>query len=323
MPEMPALEVVIVGAGRMGHEHAQAICAAGDTVMAFLDADPPRAARAASEYGALSSMSSQDLSEDLAQCAEHGATAVVIATPSPLHLEQAEVALSVGLPVLLEKPPWLPGQDPTVLLDLVQRGGVLGVGMTTRFNPGVQALHRTVRSGVLGDVLIASDRVAFTVAPGDLAGWYLDGAKSGGVLVTNGVHSLDRLAWILGQPLTLMSSRLRSDLLASYQDTAVLELAAGETAVQVMELWGPGPVPPSELLVVGSRGSCWSDAQGNWRLSAVGHNASEPRSPGYSELLEQWRSFRRLAMGNGAGEIIPSLTDLAPSMGLLEEALRS
>ena len=114
--------------------------------------------------------------------------------------------------MLLEKPPWVPGQDPGALLSLESNGAVLAVGMSTRFNPGVQAVRTAVRSGSLGTILLASDRVAFTVPPGTLAEWYFDADQSGGgVLVTNGVHSLDRAGVDpLGQPLKLNKVQLSS-----------------------------------------------------------------------------------------------------------------
>ena len=317
------LKVVVVGAGRMGREHAHAISVAGDQVVAFLDPDIARAQRAAADLGGLGISVGDDIADALGRVAGRGASAVLVASPSALHLAHARAAISFGLPVLLEKPPWAPGQDPRPLLDAGHNGAVLAVGMTTRFNPGVQAVRRAVRSGALGSVLVASDLVAFTLAPGDLGDWYFDVERSGGgVLTTNGVHSLDRLAWILGQPLVLRSARLSSEMLRSCEDTALLELSAGDTRAHISELWGPGPVPPSELLVIGTRGSCWTDREGNWRLSSIDGSASEGRPPGYSELLEQWRSFRSLVLDGRRDDVLPEIDELVAPMDLLAEAVR-
>ena len=48
-----ALNVVIIGAGRMGREHAAAATAAGDNVIAVLDPDIARAGALAGEHGAV------------------------------------------------------------------------------------------------------------------------------------------------------------------------------------------------------------------------------------------------------------------------------
>ena len=293
------LEVIVIGAGRMGREHAHAISAAGDEVIAFLDPDLTRAESAAAEIGGEALAAEADLTGPLERLTRRGASAALIASPSVLHLAHAQAAISLGLPVLLEKPPWVPGQDPEPLLAAARQGAVLAVGMTTRFNPGVQAVRNAVRSGALGPLLFAS----------------------GGVLVTNGVHSLDRLGWILGETLVLRSVRLSSGLFRSCEDTALLELSADGATVQVTELWGPGPVPPSELLVIGPRGSCWTDSEGNWRLSSVEGSRSEDRPLGYSEILEQWRAFRDLVLEGRRSSVLPGIEELWAPMQLLEQAV--
>lgn len=307
----------------MGREHAAAVLSAGDRITAFLDADLGAAESAARDYGGVAARATSDLGRGLERFVGVGASALVVASPSALHLPHAEAALSFGLPVLIEKPPWIPSQSPLPLLRASRGGALVAVGMTTRFNPGVRAIREAVRAGVLGELLVASDRVAFTIAPGDLGDWYFDAHQSGGgVLVTNGVHSLDRLRWILGQELSLRRARLTSDMLSSCEDTAVLECSAGDTTVSVVELWGPGPLPPSELLVLGTRGCCWSDASGRWRLSSVDGSSSGGRPEGWSETVAQWRAFRALVLDGLRDGALASIEDLLASMSLLEEAMQ-
>jgi predicted dehydrogenase len=316
------LRVVVVGAGRMGREQARAVTAAGDQVIAFVDPDVARAETAAAELAGEGVSVGTNVVGVLESPIGEQASAVVIASPSALHLAHTQAALAYGLPVLLEKPPWVPGQDAGPLLTARRDGAVIAVGMSTRFNPGIQAVRQAVRSGSLGQVFLLSDRVAFTLAPGDLAEWYFDVQRSGGgVLVTNGVHSLDRVAWILGEALVLRSARLSSRLLTSCEDTAVLDLSAGGVPVHVTELWGPGPVPPSELTVIGSHGTCWTDAEGNWRLSSHDSSASGGRPTGYSELAAQWLSFRALVLEGRGDDTMPQVDELKPTMELLAQVL--
>ena len=310
----------------MGREHAEAILSLGDAVVAFLDPDISRAKSAAEELGGEAVAVGPDIAAALERFASVDGAAVLVASPSALHVPHAQAALSLGFPVLLEKPPWVPGQDPRPLLSLKSNGAALAVGMSTRFNPGIQAVRTAVQSGSMGTIMLVSDRVAFTVPPGTLAEWYFDAGQSGGgVLVTNGVHSLDRLAWILGQPLELKTVQLSSEMLGSCENIAVLELSAGQTGVSVVELWGPGPVPQSELVVVGTRGWCWTDAAGNWQLACLDGDDSGTRPPGYSELVEQWRAFRSLTTNGGedGGSVLAGIEELVAPMQLIEQALRS
>lgn len=319
-----ALDVVIVGAGRMGAAHAAAIASAGDRVTAFLDSDLARAESAADRYGGQAAAAGDDLAAAIDSFARAGTSAVLIASPSALHLAHATAAAALGLPVLLEKPPWVPGQDARRLVEASRSGAVIAVGMSTRFNPGIQALRGSVRSGALGSVLAAHDRIAFTLSPGDLEDWYFDPEHSGGgVLVTNGVHSLDRLAWILGEDLVLENVRRSAEMLRTCEDTAILDATAGTAAVRAMELWAAGPVPPSELLLLGTKGSAWTDAEGNWQVSNLGGSSSGTRPPGWSELAAQWHSFRDLVLSGHRDGVLPGLAELAPTMALLEQASRS
>ncbi len=321
-----ALNVVIIGAGRMGREHAAAATAAGDKVIAVLDADIARAGALAGEHGAVvaTAVALGDTLDALAHGDGDGDMAVIVASPSSFHLDHALVAIGRGASVLVEKPPWVPGQDPAPLLSAASNSSALtAVGMTTRFSPGVQALRRAVRSGQLGSVMWVSDLVAFSLA-GDsgLPAWYFDpGFSGGGVLVTNGVHSIDRVSWVLGEPLVLETARKSSGWLHDCEDTASLMLRAGGAAVSITELWSLGPVPTSQLLVVGDRGSAWTDAQGNWSVSSRegATSGSPPRC--YTNLGAQWRSFRNAVGSNARDDALPTLADLLPAMRVLAQAM--
>ena len=335
---MEPLRVVVVGAGRMGCEHAEALRLCGDRVVGVVDTDPARARAVSRRFearpGVLAPVGPRPRArprdrEALAVVLEpyrsEGASAVVVASPTDSHMSDTLTAVDLGFHVLVEKPPWLPGEDPGQLLARVASAGSsqVAIGMSTRFNPGIRALYDVVARGLLGSILAASDRVAFTLVQGDLAEWYLDPAISGGgVVVTNGVHSLDRMAWLLGTRLDLVSSRRSGEYLKSCDDVAVLELTAGKTSVQVVQIWSPGPVPPSELVVVGTAGSFWADAAGNWRQSSLVENGEGQRPAGYQELVAQWAAFRSLVLDGRRDPALAAPADLVATMDLLREAMR-
>jgi predicted dehydrogenase len=320
-----ALKVVVIAAGRMAREHAAAVVAAGDKVIAVIDPDVTRAEALAAEHQASAGASQDDIVEILASLGlQFGDVAFVIASPSALHLEQAVTAAERGSCVLLEKPPWIPGQDPLPLLAAPPDDVRIAVGMTTRFSIGIQALRSAVQSGQLGSILRVSDLIAFSLAADRLPEWYFDPQMSGGgVVVTNGVHSVDRLSWILGLPLQLQSASLSSGFLHSCDDTAVLELRAGHVLVSSTLLWSLGPVPSSQLLIVGDEGSAWTDAAGNWMVSSIRGTASGSPPSGHDNLKAQWRSFRSFVTTRKRDDVLPRLGDLALSMALLDEVMAS
>jgi myo-inositol 2-dehydrogenase/D-chiro-inositol 1-dehydrogenase len=179
------MRVAIIGAGWMGGEHTRAAIAAGDRIAAVVDEQRERAERLVAREG-LADVQIHVSIEDL--LATDAITAAVIATPSRVHLEQLALLVAAELPVLLEKPPWIVGQDPTRVISMAQANRTfVGVGMTTRFDPGVAAVRAAVASGELGEVYSMTDEIHFRLEPGGLSPWYFESASAGGGLVlTNG-----------------------------------------------------------------------------------------------------------------------------------------
>ena len=304
---MTPLRVLVVGSGAMGRRHMRAVQAAGDRVVAVADENLPRAREAAAEVGADAHASLEDA------LAGVSADVAVIATPSSGHLGQALVALRAGLDVLVEKPHRVPGEDPSAV-----RGALPGrryvVGMTTRHWLGVQALAEAVGSGSLGRVLSYTDRIHFRLGEGDLPAWYFDASVSGGgVVVTNGVHAVDRARAVLGADLELEDARL-SRLYADHgcEDSAELNLRTAEgVPVQLSLLWAPYEPLDTGILVTASSGAGVVRMDGSWCI-VTGEGRSEgPPIEADEPFVRQWESFREGRSGIG-------LDDLEPTLALIE-----
>jgi predicted dehydrogenase len=332
----PSLRVAIIGAGWMGREHARAVVHAGDTVTAVVDEASGRADDLVKSERLPTARSYTSIRELLASNETDQVTAAVIATPSLLHLDQVRLLISAGLPVLVEKPPWIVGQNPRPVLELAATSGtIVAVGMTTRFDPGVQQLRSAVAAGELGDIYSVSDEINFRLAAGDLAEWYFTSPyRGGGVLLTNGVHSLDRVGWILGGPLRLTSSaRRNSNGGRSGEDMAILRLdaararASGAQAeprifVSVSLLWSGYEPPSSRLQVIGSDGAAWTDGDGTWTITTGAGVRSGRRPASYNGYYRQWQAFHdRVTGGRSLSDALPTLDELQPAMDLICEAV--
>ena len=131
---------------------------------------------------------------------------VSVCTPTATHADITVAALAAGKHVLLEKP---------VALDLAgarriteaaaTAAGTLMVAQVVRFFPGYAALHRVVESGVLGTLLAARAK-RLSTRP-DWAAWLADESRSGGVLVDFAIHDLDQMNLLLGQPVSVRTTR--------------------------------------------------------------------------------------------------------------------
>lgn len=302
--------VLVVGAGVMGHRHAEAVRAAGDRVTVVVDANLERA-RALDE----NARAFETLADALGAGAE--VDAAIVASPSSQHLAQLTALVEAAIPTLVEKPHRIPGQDPGALQAAVAAGAEVFVGMSTRHWPAIVELGRSIRSGVLGEILGYVDRMAFPLPPGALPTWYFDRAVSGGgILVTNGVHALDRARALLG-PLDRVSATLRS-LIEGHEteDFAAVRFHAGAATGLIELLWAPYDPLATGLVVTGSRGSAQVRMDGSWRMVT----ATETRHGSAIDIdtvpfAAQWRAFR-----SGAGGF--AVSDLEPTLLLIESLYR-
>jgi predicted dehydrogenase len=311
MERRATLRVGILGAGAMGRRHADAAVAAGDRVSAVHDADPRRAAELAAEHPGAVAVPEAEL-------AEH-ADVVVVATPSPLHLAQTTRALQAGRDVLVEKPHRIPGEPADPLLAALEASGRrCMVGMTTRHRPGIGAVGEAVRSGALGTLLGYDDAIHFALPPGALPDWYFDPARSGGgVLLTNGVHALDRARAILGTDLVVDDARLTRVFPAHLaEDSAEIRLRTPDgIPVQISLLWAPVAAPGPALRVRGTRGAAIVRQDGSWELVTEDGVTTGGPVAEQESFARQWQAFRD-------GEPGFSVPDLEPALGLIEEIYR-
>ena len=93
------LNIAVIGAGRIGHVHAKTVASHPDAKLALI-ADPfgDAAEKLAAEYGARHTTDVDSVFTD------EGVDAVVIGSPTPLHIPHLLAAAKAGKAVLCEKP---------------------------------------------------------------------------------------------------------------------------------------------------------------------------------------------------------------------------
>jgi predicted dehydrogenase len=186
------LDLVIVGAGMMGANHARSARVLKDVrIRLVVDRDPDRARLLAEPLG---SAWATELPVSLA-----GLDGAVIATPSHLHCEVGLPFISAGIPVLIEKPLASTLEDARALSDAADRSGsLLMVGHIEQFNAAVLALD-----DLLDDVVhIQADRIG-----------PFSGRVKEGVISDLMIHDLEIVRRIAGSPVTTVQAiagRLRS-----------------------------------------------------------------------------------------------------------------
>ena len=128
------------------------------------------------------------------------ADAIVIASPSALHAEQAIAALDAGKAVFCQKPLGRNADETRRVIDAARRNDLLlGVDLSYRHTAALNAVRDLVQRGELGDIYAVD--LTFHNAYGPDKPWFRDPKLSGGGCVIDlGIHLVDLGLWTLGFP---------------------------------------------------------------------------------------------------------------------------
>lgn len=188
-----SLRIAVAGAGQMGIAHAKAFHACGASVVAVIDRDWKRARQLAAAVGAAPF---RTLAKALAEAPD----ALSICLPHSLHFAAAMQAVERRIALLIEKPHCITLKESRALRAACEQRGVPAMaGFTHRFLATSLKLKAAIRSGRLGRIDLAVDRLIANGLGPSAPKWYGDRALAGGGIAMIGmIHSIDRLRWLLG-----------------------------------------------------------------------------------------------------------------------------
>jgi UDP-N-acetyl-2-amino-2-deoxyglucuronate dehydrogenase len=135
-----------------------------------------------------------------------GIDAVLVLTPANTHLAIAESCAAAGKHVLLEKPVEITTARAERLVKACRSAGVtLGIVLQHRFKPAGEEAARLIRSGELGGLVSCSTQIRLWRPQGyyDEPGRGSFARDGGGVLISQGIHTLDLMLSLAG-PVTLV-----------------------------------------------------------------------------------------------------------------------
>jgi UDP-N-acetylglucosamine 3-dehydrogenase len=195
------LRIGVLGAGFAGAIHAHsALRIEGAEVVAVAALPLEQGAVLAKECGARL-VSAEEI------CAADDIDMVVVATPTHLHAQYATAAAKSGKHVFCEKPLARTLADGEAMVRACDDAGVtLAVGHVVRYFKEYQRAKQLLDDGTLGRAAIAT-LVRGNFAVGSAREWYLDAAKSGGVVLDLMLHDLDTVRWWFGEPSRVYARR--------------------------------------------------------------------------------------------------------------------
>jgi predicted dehydrogenase len=169
----------------------------------------------------------------------------VVCTPNVSHRRYAIEALQAGAHVLCEKPVAAGYGDAVAMYDAAEAAGrTLYVGQTGRLSGAVMAAKAFADAGELGEVYYAETASLRRRGVPTWGRFHMRSASGGGPLLDIGVHALDALLWVIGNPRIVAASGATYTKLADREEGLATSLAESGAPVGVHD---PRPYDPQEF----------------------------------------------------------------------------
>lgn len=211
----------IIGCGVIGPTHAQAISSLPDArLVAVADVVIEKAQQLGERYGVTPYSSAQEMLD------QQQLDVVDVCTPSGLHGDVACQVMRSGRHVIVEKPMEIRREAITQMLRVQRETGVkMAVISQHRFDPASKEVYELVQQRAFGKLVLGTAQIPWWRSQeyydsGAWRGtWELDG---GGVLMNQGIHSIDLLQWLMGSVRTVYA---HTDTLAHRMETEDVAVA--------------------------------------------------------------------------------------------------
>ncbi len=242
--------VALIGSGYISHYHA---CGLRDLpeveLRALCSLDGKAAEQFAEKYGI------ETVTERIDELTgRQDIQAVIISTPNKFHAPYAIEFMKNGKDVFVEKPMAMSASQGLEMIECARdTGRILTVGHMWRFDTEVNYIRDLLKSGKLGPI-IKTKGYGIHVNWGP-SGWFVDKELAGGgALADMGVHAIDAVRYLLGDPSPKEVYAKISTQFGDYDvdDTSVVMITWDTGTVSIIESgwWHPhadGPEAGTQL----------------------------------------------------------------------------
>jgi predicted dehydrogenase len=252
---MKNVRIALIGSGFISHYHAKGLLQQDGVVIKAVCSLEDDIARAfADKYGIMEVTNSV-----LALANRDDIDAVVVSTPNSLHAPQAIEFVRNGKDVFVEKPMAVNLAECKQIIGAAEENKrLLMVGHMWRFDTEVNYIRDVIASGQLGDIFKTKGYgIHVNWGPG---GWFTQKELAGGgALADMGVHAIDTVRYIIGDPEPVEVYAKIGTYFGDYDvdDTGIIMITWDNGTVSMVESgwWQPhmdGPEAATRLF--GSKG---------------------------------------------------------------------
>jgi myo-inositol 2-dehydrogenase / D-chiro-inositol 1-dehydrogenase len=183
--------IAVLGAGRMGQEHARNLLGIPNARIVAV-ADPVQAAR---DRAQVTTRAEKTYAEPEAAIADPNVDAVIIVTPTNTHADLIELAANSGKAIFCEKPVALGIERTQQALEVVRAKSVpFQIGFNRRFDPPYALAKQKLEAGEIG---VVEQFISVMRDPNPPPVEYLKG--SGGMFLDQSIHELDCARFLVGE----------------------------------------------------------------------------------------------------------------------------
>lgn len=166
---------------------------------------------------------------------------VYVATPHPMHRDNALLALEAGKPVLVEKPFTMNAQEAREVVAVARERRLFAMeAMWTRFLPHIAVVREWLAQGTLGEIVTVS---------ADHGQWFAEDpefrlfapALGGGALLDLGIYPVSFASMVLGSPTEIVAISDPAFTGVDAQTSMLFSYASGAQAVLTCTLRAKSP----------------------------------------------------------------------------------
>jgi len=250
--------------------------------------------------------------------------AVYISTPNYLHAQQTLQCLEAGLHVLCEKPMATNSFDCQAMVKVAQNLKLhLRVGHMLRYSPALQLARSWLQNGMVGEPRAICTFFHYDLPEKNRPWSFRQDSAGGGALMDAGIHCIDAIRFLVGDPVILLGAMTDPTLAGSVERSAVCRFTAAGVIcfVQVCSqapYWSRLSISGTDgEIVIDNFAACWGMATVKLFASQPGHAAKEVTVDVSMTYAEQIRDFADTVKRSEVS--ISATLDAAENVRLVEE----